>query len=333
MQRLDRLERVTDLLLVLLDTPRPLSLREIAERVPGYPDSHGARRQAFERDKRLLRDEGVPVLVVPIGGEEQLGYRVDPDVYYLPDLGLEPEEQAALNLAVAGVHLGEPIGRDALLKLGAGGESPLPSSSAAPLVDLSSVDGLPALPVLFDAIRRVADVSFSYRGSPRHVDPAGLRFRQGQWYLVGFDRDRGEARTFRVDRVEGAPEPGPAGSAELPAGFDVDAAFGRDPWQFGAGEEIEVDILVDAVLSARVVAELGEPAVIEERADGSVVVRLTVTDEEALIRWVLELLDHAEVIRPASVRAHLVERLEAFSAPGATGPGASGPGASGASTR
>ncbi len=73
MQRLDRLERVTDLLLVLLETPRPLSLREIANRVPGYPDAHGARRQAFERDKRLLRDEGVPVLVVPIDGEDQLG--------------------------------------------------------------------------------------------------------------------------------------------------------------------------------------------------------------------------------------------------------------------
>ena len=58
----DRLERVTDLLLVLLDTNRPLSLREIAERVPGYPDRHDARRQAFERDKKLLRDEGVPVV-------------------------------------------------------------------------------------------------------------------------------------------------------------------------------------------------------------------------------------------------------------------------------
>ena len=123
MQRLDRLERVTDLLLVLLDTPRALSLREIANRVPGYPDGHGARRQAFERDKRLLRDEGVPVLVESVEGDDQLGYRVDPDSYYLPDLGLEPEEQAALNLAVAGVHLGEPIGRDALLKLGAGGSS------------------------------------------------------------------------------------------------------------------------------------------------------------------------------------------------------------------
>ncbi len=74
----DRLERVTDLLLVLLDASRPLSLREIAQQVPGYPDGHEARRQSFERDKRLLRDEGVPVLAEQIGGDEQVGYRSTP---------------------------------------------------------------------------------------------------------------------------------------------------------------------------------------------------------------------------------------------------------------
>ena len=310
MPRLDRLERVTDLLLVLLDTPRPLSLREIADRVPGYPDAHGARRQAFERDKRLLRDEGVPVLVVPIGGEEQLGYRVEPEAYYLPDLGLDPEEQAALNLAVAGVHLGEPIGRDALGKLGAGGESATRTASA-PLVDLRCVDGLPALPVLFDAIRRRAFVEFDYRGEPRHVDPAGLRFRTGHWYLVGFDRDREEARTFRVDRVDGMPTLGEPSSARVPPGFDVDSAFGRGPWQFGAGEEIEVDVLVDGAESGRVVARLGSQAVVERRDDGAVVVRLSVTDVDGLILWVLELLDHAEIVGPEAVRQAMVERLVA----------------------
>ncbi len=315
MPRLDRLERVTDLLLVLLDTPRPLSLREIADRVPGYPTSHGARRQAFERDKRLLRDEGIPVLVVPIGGEDQLGYRVDPDAYFLPDLGLEPEEQAALNLAVAGVHLGEPIGHDALLKLGAGGESPL-GSGTAPLVDLRSADGLSALPVLFDAVRTGSGVEFDYRGEWRHLDPAGLRFRHGFWYVVGLDRDRGEARTFRVDRIGGVPEVGPPGSTRLPEGFDVDLAFSRDPWQFGDGEEMEVDVLVDRAVSGRVVSELGPGAVVEHRDDGSLVVRLTVTDQDALFLWVLDLLDHAEVLGPAPVRAAVVEHLSAFVSPG-----------------
>jgi len=320
MERLDRLERVTDLLLVLLDTPRPLSLRDIAYRVPGYPESHVARRQAFERDKRLLRDEGVPVLTERIDGEEQLGYRVDPDAYYLPDLGLEAEEQAALNLAVAGVHLGEPIGRQALLKLGAGGESPL-RDAPVPLVDLPTFGfgGLPALPSLFDAVRQAAVVGFDYRDEPRRVDVAGLRFRHGYWYLVGFDRDREEARTFRVDRIDGLPTLGPAGSGRVSEQFDIDEAFSRDPWQFGTGEAVEVDVRVDGAEAGRVVAELGEESVVSRSDDGAVVVRLSVTDVGALVLWVLDLLDHAEVVAPAEVRAAVVDRLEASLASAGSG--------------
>ena len=307
----DRLERVTDLLLVLLDASRPLSLREISDRVPGYPDGHEARRQAFERDKRLLRDEGVPVLAEPIDAEDQVGYRVDPDAYYLADLGLEPDEQAALNLAVAGVHLGEPIGREALSKLGMGGRWPR-RGAPLPLVELPLVDGLPALPLLFDAVRLASVVTFSYRGEPRAVDLAGIRFRGGHWYAVGLDRDRGEARTFRVDRIEGLPETGDPGSSELPDGFDADGVFARDPWQFGSGDAVEVDVAVDASEASRVVTELGPEAVLEHTEGGGLVVRLVVTDVEALILWVLDLLDHAEVLRPDEVRAAVVERLEAF---------------------
>ena len=312
----DRLERVTDLLLVLLDTPRPLSLREIAERVPGYPDGHDARRQAFERDKKLLRDEGVPVVTAPVDSEDQIGYRVDPGAYYLPDLGLEPDEQAALNLAVAGVHLGEPIGREALSKLGLGDQWPR-RGAPLPLVDLPLVDGLPALPVLFDAVRHGAVVSFSYRGAPRTVDVAGIRFRGGNWYAVGWDRDRGEARTFRVDRIDGMPTPGEPGSRAVPEDFDADEAFAREPWHFGAGDAAEVDVAVDAAEASRVVTELGPDSVLERHGDGGVVVRLAVTDTEALVSWVLDLLDHAEVLRPPGVRAAVVDRLEAFAAHGA----------------
>ena len=309
MARLDRLERVTDLLLVLLDTPRPLSLREIANRVPGYPETHGARRQAFERDKRLLRDEGVPVLVETLDGADQLGYRVDPDSYFLPDLGLEQDEQAALNLAVAGVHLGEPTGLSALSKLGATGEAPLLDAPSMPVVDLPSMTELPALPVLFDAVRQSATVSFGYRGEERHVDVGAIRFRRGHWYTVGFDRDRGEPRTFRVDRVEATPVVGPPSSAQLPEGFDAADTFSVDPWQFGSGEETDVDVLVDAAESGRIIGELGDDAVAERRDDGTVVVRLAVTDHQALVTWVLGWLDHVEVLGPPEVRTAVIDRL------------------------
>jgi len=46
------------------------------------------------------------------------------------------------------------------------------------------------------------------------------------------------------------------------------------------------------------------------------VVRLVVTDVEALVSWVLDLLDHAEVVRPTEVREAVVARLGQFVAQG-----------------
>ena len=111
-----KLERITDLILALLDAPRPIPLSQLSEEIPGYPEGHEARRQAFERDKRLLREEGIIVESVPIDGVEQFGYRIDPATFFLPDLGLDDAEQAALNLAVAGVQLSDDLGGDALRK-------------------------------------------------------------------------------------------------------------------------------------------------------------------------------------------------------------------------
>src|ERR1700722_2055598 len=112
MARVDRLERLADLVLVLLNTRRPLTLRELADAIPGFPPEGEARRQAFERDKRTLRDQGIAVVAEPIEGPEQMGYRIRPGDFSLPSLQLEGDEQAALNVAVAEGHLGDPSGRD-----------------------------------------------------------------------------------------------------------------------------------------------------------------------------------------------------------------------------
>src|ERR1700683_5291199 len=155
--KLDRLERVTDLLLVLLEAGQPVPLDATQHQVPVYPAEHAARRQAFERDKRLLRDEGIPVLTQRLPGHEQYGYRIDRESFYLPDLDLEPDEQVALHLAVAGVHLGDPSGRDALLKLGAVGLGDVrPIATMVPPA---------ALIELFEAVRTHATAAFAYRSA------------------------------------------------------------------------------------------------------------------------------------------------------------------------
>jgi proteasome accessory factor B len=302
--RVDRLERLTDLVLVLLNTTRPLTLRELGDAIPGFPPEGEARRQAFERDKRTLRDQGIAVSTEAIEGPEQMGYRIRPDDFYLPDLHLDPDEQAALNIAVAEVHLGDPSGRDALWRLG------IPSlQSLAPVANLPS---LPALPVLFEAVRSHATVTFEYRGELRHVDPAVLRFRQGWWYLAGFDRDREAARTFRVDRMDGIPTTAAPGSARLPSDFDAEATLFDQPWRIGEEATRPVRVLVDALEGPRVVQQLGEQSVSEHRSDGSVVVELLVSNEPALVSWVIALGPHAEVVEPPDVRAKIIDWLRAF---------------------
>ena len=53
----DRIERLTNLLALLLETAEPLSLVQIASELDGqYPDDDWARRAAFERDKSVLRE-------------------------------------------------------------------------------------------------------------------------------------------------------------------------------------------------------------------------------------------------------------------------------------
>jgi predicted DNA-binding transcriptional regulator YafY len=295
--RLDRLERVTDLVLVLLNTEQPLTLDSIALQVPGYPEEHSARRQAFERDKRLLRDEGIPVQTQRLEGAEQYGYLIDRDAFYLPDLALEPDEQVALHLAVAGVHLDDPSGRDALLKLGATG-----LGEVRPIATLVTPR---ALIDLFEAVRTHTVASFSYRRSTRRVAPAGLWFRFGHWYLVAWDLDREAVRTFRVDRIDESVVLETPGGAVLPEGIDIKASLPDEPWRSEGDDYIVTRIRVDAMEGPRVAEEVGSDRVESRHPDGSVILCLRVADFPALRYWILGLLDHAEILEPLEFRSEL----------------------------
>src|SRR5439155_1322230 len=144
-------------------------------------------------------------------------YRIRPDDYYLPELGLTEAELAALHVAVTAVRLEGEEGHDALRKLGGlAGEG----ADAA----LAEVSVTPKLARPFDAVPR------------------------------------------------------------------------RAAW---------------------VVEQLGADTVVEEQPDGSVVVELAVVNRPAFRSWVLDLLDHAEVLSPPELRTELVGWLDEL---GATAP-------------
>jgi predicted DNA-binding transcriptional regulator YafY len=119
--------------------------------------------------------------------------------------------------------------------------------------------------------------------------------------------------------LAGSPSIGRPGSAELPDGFDAEAALPDEPWKIGEDEMYPVRVLVDSLEGPRVAQQLGEKSVSETRDDGSVVVELQVSNEAALISWVLALGPHAEVLSPPQVRAGVVEHLRSFAEASRTG--------------
>ena len=213
------------LLATLLQTDRGLTASEIQRQVEGYPEDKIAFRRSFERDKDDFRRLGVPIEVASrqaLDGPIDT-YRVQRDDYYLHDLGLDPDETVALAMALRLIRLEGSDADDALWKLGGAA-----FDDSAP-AEIGAIAMGPAVALLHDAIRREVTVTFDYRGETRRVEPWRLAFRRGHWYLHAHDTGRGDDRSFRLDRVDGAivVEDRPAEARRAPARSE------RQPWEFG----------------------------------------------------------------------------------------------------
>jgi proteasome accessory factor B len=231
-ERVDRTERLLNLVMCLMATHGAVSRSDIQRQIPGYGDSASstAFERMFERDKDELRSMGIPVETVSDSSGEVQGYRIPRESYVLEDIDLSLSERAAIAVAAqvwAAAAMG-PIAGTAVRKLesvDSDGWSPAELSGS---VQVTSTDA--ALLPLMGAIRADRVVTFDYRtpseSEPRHrqVSPWGLRASSGRWFLVGFDEQRQAMRTFRVSRISGpvtlAAKPRPHPPA---ADFDITA--------------------------------------------------------------------------------------------------------------
>ncbi len=173
--------------------------------------------RTVRRDITRLRDLGYPVEAVAGPGG---GYRLGAGGK-LPPLLLDDDEALAvalgLRVAVSSSVAGlEEASLSAMSKL----EHVLPPRLRKSLEDFSeatvSVPGVASAtvdPVVLgaasSATRERQRLRFSYvdgrgRVSERHVEPLRLVHTGRRWYLVAFDMDRDDWRTFRLDRVSEA---------------------------------------------------------------------------------------------------------------------------------
>ncbi|SNT65947.1 Predicted DNA-binding transcriptional regulator YafY, contains an HTH and WYL domains [Asanoa hainanensis] len=243
----------------------------------------GARLGVDERTVRryatTLADLGIPVVAAR---GRYGGYRLSPG-YKLPPLMLTDDEAAAVVLGlIAAEHLGltteAPATGLALAKI----RRVLPTNLAERLagvqeslgftVDRRVTEARPATTTLLTlgaAARSTRRVSLTYRSwqgavSLREVDPYGLVFHAGRWYVTGFDHRRAEVRTFRLDRIT-AVDIGEA-TFVVPDGFDAVGHVTRS--LAGVPYTWEVEVLFEAEIAAvrrRVPATVAE---ITETGDG-----------------------------------------------------------------
>jgi proteasome accessory factor B len=331
----NKAERLINLIAMLLEAKKPVTLDRIRSSIPGYQQaSMSSFKRMFERDKSDLREMGVPIQVEqldPFG--EEAGYRIPKEEYYLPEIEFTPEEKIALmlvNRLAAGQVL--PLSKEAasaLLKLSPdlGGGSRLGHPAPDRQWKFSSQsESLDNLSRLWEASVRRKSVVFAYRslGEPnpvqRRLDPYGLYFDRGAWYVVGLCHRRNDIRSFRLSRIESAVEA--AEPARQEPDFDRPADFRLGdharvlPWEFEEGAEYEARVRFSPKISWLVERDLGDVYPFEAAQDGSGTLTVTVRNEDAFLSWLLSYGEDAEVLSPPKLRkkvkSHLRQMLSAL---------------------
>ncbi|MEU1176761.1 YafY family protein [Streptomyces sp. NPDC005820] len=261
-------------LLSLLQTPREWPGGELSQRL-------GVSRRTVRRDIDRLRELGYPVQASK-GADG--GYRLVAGKA-MPPLVLDDEEAVAIavGLRAGAGHAVEGVDEAsvrALAKL----EQVLPArlrrrvaTLQAATMPLTSGDGASIAPetltVMASTVAGHERLRFAYRAkdgteSRRLTEPYRLVSTGRRWYLVAYDVDRADWRTFRVDRVS---EPFATGARftprELPTGDAAEYLRRSLQWQ---AHEYEFDVTFEEppeALAARLPAWMGRP--VTDGAGGS----------------------------------------------------------------
>ena len=299
---IDRLERLINLVIALRETRRPLTAEEIRRRVAGYgQDEYASFRRMFERDKSDLRGLGVPVdTVASDSGDDIEGYRIEGRAYDLPAVAFGDDELAALALAVTATGLGDPATRGLRkLEVARGGESSRTHTSAFEL----ALDD-PNRSTLSEAQLTRTKVRFTYQradgeSAARLIEPHGMIYRRGHWYVVGRDDDRDAMRSFRLDRIiDAVRTSGRAGAFEPPdESLDVDAVVPHSD-----DHDIVAVIAVTDELAWRVARRARGSG--RELPDGRTAFEV-LGHVEGITAWMIEDFPHVEAIGPPELRKHI----------------------------
>jgi proteasome accessory factor B len=334
-----------------MDAGRPVSRASIFEAIAAYRTrAPSAGERKFERDKKELRELGVPI--EEPAEDEPNTYQVRRRAYELPELPLEEDERAALALAAEALASWEGLAyrdlvEEALRKLsyatGLAGPAKAPSHMAVALPSRTLRKAVRKnIEELTRAVEARKCVTLTYEsssgdGSERQVDPYGLVYSGGDWLLVGHCHLRAAPRTFRVDRISRLRVAGKPGTPdfERPPGWDLSTYVQRSPWVFRAGASgvMDVTLAIGPDRAWMSDEDFGTDAVRETLADedgGGSWVRVTFRsgNPDYIVTRVLDAAGYVRVLAPAELRERVrtaaAAVAELYEGPSNTLPGVSG---------
>ncbi|HEX7247697.1 MAG TPA: WYL domain-containing protein [Actinomycetota bacterium] len=315
--RMEPLERLLNLVALLLETPTPLTYEQIRDTIHAYQgDNVDSAKRMFERDKDQLRGFGIPLRLVDtdVWGTEQ-GYQIPKDEYYLPEIEFSPEELGAL--LVAAQSGGENTqAEQAARKLLYGADGGvLAGLAGGPLASGSDANG-DLLIECADAAQRRRRVRFGYRTShgqtaDREIDAYAMVFRGGHWYLVGHDTERDDVRAFRLSRFIGELHDLGEGR-QPPDGFRGADHVQGGPWTSSAEEHARIAFSPDVAWWA--IGSFAGATRVDVEPDGWVLADVPMTAPGPMASVVLQFGPEAVVREPEALRRAVIDRLEAFDA-------------------
>ena len=332
-----KFERLMNLVAFLLASGEPVPFSTIRKTVVGYNDyaREDAVEKRFDRDKKELREIGIPVEYVASDEQGRDGYFIPLDRYFHHELALTPDEAAVLvmlaNSARAGNDAISSNLRSALLKMAI--DSPLQEEVANAITqrrvqsfsrgkrDRAALDNLDRL------VRAVAarkEVKFKYKKpnsrqvTERVVHPYGLGYREGEWYLVGEDQQRAELRQFKVMRIQGAVtvKKSKGAAFRAPAGFEIEQHIDRAPWEYEGGKEEWAEILFRPEVAWMVEENIRPDQKFESKADGSGILKLKVRKAEQthqkLLHFLASYSGQCAILKPKWLRSQAISHLKAL---------------------
>jgi predicted DNA-binding transcriptional regulator YafY len=172
-----------------------------------------------------------------------------------------------------------------------------------PVVDAS------LLATLASACRDQLRLAFTYgdsrgRSAERSVEPQGLAHTGHRWYLVAWDRVREDWRTFRIDRIVGAPTVGAHFAPRVsPDGGDLKAYVSRSLAVAPYAEQAR--IVLHAPLSEAVHRIPASVGVLKALDAQRCVLECGAHSLDTLVYWLVVLDLDFEVLAPQALKDRL----------------------------